>query len=148
MKRSEIFFSVLLVPLDFLMLFLAFLLAYYLRNNGLVFSPEVPHEVGRIIQYGSFGDILPLSQYLHYVLYIIPAMLGIFGLTGLYAMRNTMQWTTRVTRIFLGVCGGLFFILILFFLKNDFFLPRTTVVYAWVFCILFVVAGRFSIRFL
>jgi len=149
MKRSEIFFSVLLVPLDFLMLFLAFLLAYYLRNKGIVFVPaDVPHQVGRIIQYGSLGDILPVSQYVHYVLYIIPAMLCIFALTGLYAMRNTMPWTKRVTRIFIGVCGGLFFILILFFLKNNFFLPRTTVVYAWVFCIVFVVVGRLGVRIL
>ena len=146
MKRSEIFFAVLLVPLDFLMLLLGFVLAYYLRNHGFILTPEVPTEVGRIVRYGVFGDILPFSQYLRYVLYIIPAMLGIFAFTGLYVMRSSMPWPRRVTRIFIGVTGGLFFILLLFFLRNNFFLPRTTVVYAWILCTFFVVCGRLAIR--
>jgi exopolysaccharide biosynthesis polyprenyl glycosylphosphotransferase len=146
MKRSELFFAVLLVPLDFCMLLLGFLLAYYLRDRGFVFLPDVPFQVERIVRYGGLGGILPLSQYVRYVLYIIPAMIGIFGLTGLYAMRSGMPWTKRATRIFIGVTGGLFFILLLFFLRNDFFLPRTTVIYAWILCSFFTIAGRLSIR--
>jgi exopolysaccharide biosynthesis polyprenyl glycosylphosphotransferase len=146
MKRSEIFFAVVLVPLDFCMLLLAFLAAYYLRNHSVIFLPEATGQLGRVLRYGTFGEILPLSQYLKYVLYIIPAMLAIFAATGLYAMRSGMAWTKRITRIFIGVSVGLGFILVLFFLRNDFFLPRATVVYAWVFCTLFVVLGRFAIR--
>lgn len=146
MKRSEIFFATLLPIVDFGMLLLGFLLAYYVRDQGIVFSPDVPGQFARIVRYGEMGDILPLTQYLRYVLYIIPAMIGIFALTGLYAIRNVMPWTQRATRIFIGVSVGLFFILMLFLLRNDFFLPRATVLYAWLFCAVLVLCGRLVVR--
>lgn len=143
MKRSELFFSIAIVPLDFLMLLAGFWLAYKLREQGVLLTPDVP---GQFIQYGSLGDILPLHEYLQYVLYIVPVMLVIFALTGLYATRGALPWSKRIVRIFLGVTVGLFFILFLSLLRNDFFLPRSTVIYAWVFSTVFVVAGRVLIR--
>jgi undecaprenyl-phosphate galactose phosphotransferase len=146
MKRSEIFFSVLQVPLDFLLLLAGFLAAYWLRDSGFVLTPDVPGDLGSVVRYGSLSDILPFSEYLRYVLYIIPVMIGIFGLTGLYAMRGSLPLSKKAIRVFLGVSVGLFFVLLLFLLRNDFFLPRSTVLYAWAFCTLFVLLGRMVIR--
>lgn len=146
MKRSELFFAILMVPLDFLMILAGFLLAYYVRDSGLVLTLTVPGHLGHVVQYGSLGDIMPLVEYLRYVLYIIPAMLLIFAATGLYALRGSMPWTKRITRIFIGTSMGLFFILLLFLFRNSFFLPRATVIYAWIFATLLVIAGRLGIR--
>ncbi len=145
MKRSEIFFSIILVPLDFLMLLAGFSLAYYLRNSGFVITPDLGTDLGSVVNYGINGQILPYENYLRYISYIVPVMLGIFGLTGLYAMRGKLPWGNRILRIFIGVSVGLFFILLLFLLRNDFFLPRSTVLYAWIFCTLFVIAGRLAV---
>lgn len=142
MKRSEIFFSIFLVPFDFLMLLAGFSLAYYLRDSGLVLTPNLSGDLARVVDYGINGQILPFANYLRYILYIAPVMLAIFGLTGLYAMRGKLPWSKRIVRIFIGVSVGLFFILLLFLLRNDFFLPRSTVLYAWIFCTLFVITGR------
>lgn len=146
MKRSEIFFSVLQVPLDFLLLLAGFIAAYALRDAGFVLTPQVPGEFGSVVRYGLASEILPFTDYLRYVLYIIPVMIAIFGLTGLYAMRGSLPLSKKAVRVFLGVSVGLFFVLLLFLLRNDFFLPRSTVLYAWAFCTVFVLSGRVIIR--
>jgi exopolysaccharide biosynthesis polyprenyl glycosylphosphotransferase len=148
MKRSELFFTALLVPLDLVMLLLGFSVAYYLRDTGVTLAPDatLTGQLGRILVPGTLGDILPYREYLRYLTYLIPAMLAVFGLTGLYAMRGSFPWTKRLVRIFLGVSVGLFGILLLFLLRNDFFLPRSTVLYSWLFCTVFVVAGRLSLQ--
>ena len=148
MKRSEIFFAALLPPLDFLMLVGGFIVAYYLRNSGVLFTPDTGTELVRVLHTGSAGDILPFAQFMRYVLYITPAMLIIFGLTGLYAMRGPMPWSKRLVRIFLGVSVGQFFIMLLFLLRNEFFLPRSTVLYAWITCTVFVLFGRLFVRYI
>jgi exopolysaccharide biosynthesis polyprenyl glycosylphosphotransferase len=146
MKRSEIFFSVFQVPLDFFLLLAGFITAYALRDAGFVLTPQVPGDLGSVVRYGSLSEILPLKEYLRYVLYIIPVMIAIFGLTGLYAMRGSLPLAKKAIRVFLGVSVGLFFVLLLFLLRNDFFLPRSTVLYAWAFCTLYVLLGRMCIR--
>lgn len=146
MKRSELFFSVLLIPIDFCMLLAGFALAYYVRGNGYVFSPDIPGQFGRVIRYGVLGEIMPFPAYMHYVLYIVPVMILIFAFTGLYAMRGSFGWWRSLVRVFIGVSVGLFFILLLFLLRQDFFLPRATVLYAWGLCTLSVLFGRVCIR--
>lgn len=125
------------------MLLAGFSAAYFLRDSGVIFSPEVTSQ---LVQYGTAGTILSYGDFVGYVGYIIPAMIAIFGLTGLYAMRGPMPWSKRLVRIFLGVSVGLFFILLLFLLRNDFFLPRSVVLYAWFICTVFVLFGRMAVR--
>jgi exopolysaccharide biosynthesis polyprenyl glycosylphosphotransferase len=146
MKRTELFFTALLVPLDALMLVLAFLVSYYLRDNVTLFSSDAIGSLSSKIQYNSASAIQPFNQYVHYVWYLVPAMLVIFGITGLYGLRRSMRMWERVTRIAIGVSGGLFFILLLFLFKHDFFLPRTTVLYSWLLGIVFVTIGRTLMR--
>lgn len=145
MKRSELAFTALLIPVDALMLFLAFLAAYYLRNNGFLITSEVIGSFSNELQY-SAGAIKPLHDYLRYIWYLVPAMVAIFAWTGLYAVRPPASFGARFLRISMGVSMGLFFILLLFLFKRDFFLPRTMVLYSWVLGILFVTIGRFSVR--
>ncbi|HSI21369.1 MAG TPA: hypothetical protein VLA04_06825, partial [Verrucomicrobiae bacterium] len=146
MKRSELAFTALLVPLDALMLFLAFLAAYYLRDNVTLLSPDVIGGLSSRIQYNPASTIQPYAQYLHYVAYLVPGMVAIFALTGLYSLTRTASFWQRLGKVALGVSVGLFFILLLFLFKRDFFLPRTTVLYSWLFGIVFVMAGRALIR--
>ncbi len=148
MKRSELVFTALLIPLDALMLFAAFVAAYYLRDNFTLLSPGLIGGLSTKLQYNPASQIEPFGQYLHYVWYLIPGMVVIFAISGLYSISRSARFWERLSRIVLGVSVGLFFILLLFLFKRDFFLPRTTVLYSWVLGIIFVTAGRFSVRML
>jgi exopolysaccharide biosynthesis polyprenyl glycosylphosphotransferase len=146
MKRSELFFTSLLVPLDALMLLVAFAAAYYLRDQVVLVSPELIGGLSERIQYFPDSDIQPFNEYLRYVLYLVPGMIGIFALTGLYSVRPSTRFWQRLGKVTLGVSIGLFFILLLFLFQRDFFLPRTTVLYSWVLGIIFVMWGRWIVR--
>jgi exopolysaccharide biosynthesis polyprenyl glycosylphosphotransferase len=146
MKRSEIFFSAILIPLDFLALLAAFSVAYYLRDSVTLVSPEVIGSLTERVQYNPASTILPFGNYLHYVGYIIPAMIAIFAFAGLYSIRSTTPFLRRLMQIVIGVSGGEFFILLLFLLKREFFLPRTTLIYSWILGIVFVTLVRYLVR--
>ena len=146
MKRSEILFSSLLIPLDFLALLVAFALSYYIRDQFLFLSPINVGSLGERLKYTPSATIvLTFDHYLHYLAFIIPAMLVIFSLVGLYTMRSNTSWIQRIARVVIGVSGGEFFILLLFLLKKDFFLPRSTVIYSWILGVIFVLLGRLLI---
>lgn len=148
MKRSELFFTALLIPLDALMLFLAFVAAYFLRDKFTLISPELVGSLSTRLQYNPASVIEPFNQYLHYVWYLVPAMVFIFALSGLYSLSRSTTFWQRLARVAVGVSIGLFFILLLFLFKRDFFLPRTTVLYSWVLGVAFVMLGRAMIRFI
>ena len=81
MKRAELIFTAALVPIDYLMLVLAGLAAYWLRTSTLLadWRPVL------------FGVNLPLEKYLGLVALIGFFMLIIFALTGLY---EKIEWKT------------------------------------------------------
>lgn len=146
MKRSELFFSVLLIPIDFLALSVSFALAYYIRDGANFISPDDISGVAQRINYTGSALQVSYAQYWHYLIFILPVMLGIFALSGLYALRNRRTWLEQLLKIFIGVSVGEFFILILFLLKKTFFLPRATVLYSWLLATVFVFLGRLIIQ--
>lgn len=143
MKRSEITYSVALIPLDVIALIIAFWVAYYIRNSYTLISPEVFGPLADKIQYFPGGEMLPFAKYWRYVTYIIPLMIVVFSFNGLYAIRSSQSWTKRFWQIFLGVSVGEFAILLLFLLKRDFFLPRSIVLYSWLLSIILVYILRY-----
>ena len=150
MKRSEIYYSASLIPLDIMALIFAFLISYFVRNSYTLVSPDVFGSIADKIQYFPGGDVLPFAKYWHYVGYIIPIMVLIFALSGLYAIRSTESWSKRFFQILIGVSVGEFAILLLFLLKKDFFLPRSIIVYSWILSTAMVFVLRYlasSIRF-
>jgi exopolysaccharide biosynthesis polyprenyl glycosylphosphotransferase len=142
MKRSELYFSVARIPLDFLALLAAFFVAYYLRDTYTLITPDTVGLVSDRIAFSASNQIQPFAHYLHYVWYVVPAMLLVFAASGSYAMRSNAPFWKRFANIVFGVSAGEFVILLLFLLKKDFFLPRSTVLYSWVLGILFVTAVR------
>lgn len=146
MKRSEIFFTTILLPLDALALLGAFVLAYHIRDELLIALPSNLSSLAVRLNYTSTELMLSFSDYMHYLWYIIPFMILIFSLVGLYQIRQDFNWWQRLGKITLGVSMGEFFILVLFLLKKNFFLPRSTVVYSWILAILLVGAIHFLIR--
>lgn len=135
-KRSEILFGVLLVPLDFALLIAAGLAAY-----GLRITPWVQK-----LRPALFLPDLPLEEYVGLVVVVSLFVQGVFALLGLYAMRTTRRMFDEFVRVAAGVTIGIMGVIIAIFLRAELFQSRFLVIGAWFLGIVFVVAGRYIAR--
>jgi exopolysaccharide biosynthesis polyprenyl glycosylphosphotransferase len=136
MKRSELFFSFLLVPLDYLMIILAALTAYYIRFS----------ENFRGLRPAIFN--LPLNGYLRAVFLIGIFWLVIFAFSGLYSINSARKLFKEIYRIILACSTGLMLIVILIFLRRELFDSRFIVLAAWGLAIFYISLSRIAVRYL
>ena len=134
MKKSELVFTAILVPLDFLMLVLASLAAYFLR-----FNPSIV-EIRPVI----FD--LQLKYYLTIVFFVAISWILIFAISGLYSIKLNRRLIDQFYKIFTGCSGGMMLILIVIFFSRELFSSRFIVLAGWIFSIIFVFIGRILIR--
>ena len=82
MKRSEIIFGIIRIPIDLCMTILAFLTAYYLRmTDALYFLFGAPT-----------GDIEPLNIYFKFAVFAVFILLAIFAFEGMYSLKSTFRF--------------------------------------------------------
>lgn len=136
MKRSELFFSFLLVPLDFLMLIVAAVLAYYIR-----FAEPVIKIRPAVFE-------LNFYDYLQAVLIISAICIFIFALSGLYAIRGNKKIVSEFYKVIMACSTGLMVVVVLIFLRRELFDSRFIVLMAWILSIFFVTLSRVFIRIL
>lgn len=136
MKRSELFFAALLVPIDFAALLLAGSLAYHLRTSPYVQS----------VRPAVFVLDFPYLDYLRFLSILSILILLIFALQGLYTMKATRRLFDEFTRIFAGISIGFMAIIIYIFLTAELFQSRFILLAAYALAILFVSMGRWLVR--
>ena len=136
MKKSELFFNVLLVPIDFLMIFLAGILAYSLR-----FSTEL--SLLRPIVFD-----LPLSNFMEIVFAVSPIFIISFALLGLYNNNGVRKPWKEIFHIIVAVSSGFMFLIFITFMQREMFSSRFIFFAGWIFAILTVVFGRIILRFI
>jgi len=119
-----------LVVLDILMLGLAFRLAYYLRFelNFILFFQNLEPE---------------LAFYQIVATFLIPGLLVIFLLLGLYDREKLLGGTKEYSMVFNGLTYGMMLIIAIGFLDPEFILARAWLLLAWIFSFLFTAGGRF-----
>lgn len=129
MKKIELFFSFILVPIDFILLVLAGISAYYIRFSD------------------SFVDIrpiifnLPFNRYLKIVLFVASLWIIIFALSSLYSNR-IKRLSHKIYRVFLACSAGFALVSIIIFFKRELFDSRFIVLMAWFLSIIYVSLGR------
>jgi exopolysaccharide biosynthesis polyprenyl glycosylphosphotransferase len=136
MKRSELFFGAVLVPLDALALLLAGAFAYHLRT-----SPYIQRVRPAVFQLD-----LPFAQYMQLVGFVTVIVIIIFALEGLYSMRVTRRAFDEFTQIFSGISIGVMLIIVAIFLRAELFHSRFIVLAAYLFAVMLVTFSRFVIR--
>lgn len=131
MKRSELLFIAILVPLDIAMIFSAAMLTYYVRfNTG--FSELRPE--GHIIDFTLFWKV---------VLFLLPLFLVIFALNGLYNTKELRSNIDEIFSVFLSVSTAFIAIIALIFLRRELFLSsRFIVLGSLASSVIFVSIGR------
>jgi exopolysaccharide biosynthesis polyprenyl glycosylphosphotransferase len=131
MKKAELIFSAILVPLDYLMLVGAALLAYSLR----FYANFIPGEYTQI----------PLTQFMGVLLLTAAVWLVIFAFGGLYSVRGQRRIVEEVRRVFFACSTGLMGIIILFFFNRDLFASRFIILASYIFAVFFVSFARICI---
>lgn len=122
-----------LVVLDFLMLGLAFRMAYTIR-----------FELGFQL---FFQNLEPeLDFYQNVSTFLIPALLLIFMLQGMYDREKLLGGTKEYSMVFNGLTFGMMLVIAVGFLDPDFILARAWLLMAWIFSFILVAGGRFWMR--
>ncbi|MCX6798224.1 MAG: hypothetical protein NTX66_03385, partial [Candidatus Falkowbacteria bacterium] len=136
MKKTELFFSFLFIPVDFVMIILAGLSAYYLRFSDL--STGI-----RPIIFN-----LPFPTFFKSLLIIAILWLVIFIGSGLYRIKSARKLAQELARIFLAVSTGLALVVILIFFRRELFDSRFIVLAGYLFTIIYVSLAHAFIRWL
>lgn len=136
MKRSELFFSFLLVPLDFLMIVLAGVSAYRIRLAHFV------------------TDIRPVvfdlqfQPYFRMVLLVALLWLIVFAFSGLYNINSSRKLVKEFYKVVLACSTGFMLVVILIFVRAELFNSRFIILAAWIFAILYITFARILVRWL
>jgi exopolysaccharide biosynthesis polyprenyl glycosylphosphotransferase len=134
MKKSELFFTAVLVPLDFLMICAAAGFAYFLRFTR--FAKEI-----RPVKF----DLL-FFDYMALTVFVAAGALIIFAFLGLYNIYRKQKVLRDLSTIFVGVSTTVAAISFYVFLRAELFSSRFLVIATWTFAIIFVFCGRFFLR--
>ncbi len=133
MKRIDLFFLGILVPLDYLALLAAALSSYALRY-------------GPFSQYLATTQTISASEYMASASFFAFIFLLIFAAAGLYAPRIRRRLAGEFPRILLATSTGIAIVIVAIFFQREYFASRFIVLAAWGFAILYVFAGRTLVR--
>ncbi len=133
MKRSELAFTLLLVPVDFFALIAAASAAFFLRF------------------YPAFTAIRPVifdlryEQYLTIATPITLVWILVFALTGLYTT-NRKRIASELSRVFLACSASMAIVFAMIFFSRELFESRFIAIAAWGLSIVFVAGARLVVR--
>lgn len=133
MKRFSLVFTGLRLPLDYLTLFFAGLLAYALRFL----------EIFTSVRPVTFD--LSLGEYIRILLPLLFVVIPIFALSGLYTSRR-IPILAELTRITLAVSTAVAVVLAIAFFSRELFDSRFIFVSAWALAIIFIAIERLALR--
>ncbi|MBI4272271.1 sugar transferase [Candidatus Uhrbacteria bacterium] len=132
MKRSDLFFAAILVPIDFLLLVAAGFAAYFLRFGALQDIQPVIYQI-------------PFFTYMRYVFGVSIFAIGIFASTGLYHFGH-YRIQNEIPKIFTACSTSIMLVIVFIFFIKELFTSRFIVLAAWFLCIAFVATGRLILR--
>ena len=134
MKKSELFFNAIQVPIDFGMIVLAAITAFAIRN------------VPSVIQLKPLLYSFPFNIYLRVVMMVAPLFLIIYAFEGLYDIRVTRKFWREVLKIFGATSIGLMIIIVAIFLKREWFSSRFIILAAWFLASTYTVLARYLLQ--
>ena len=135
MKKGELVFSALLLPVDFAMLLAAGIATYFLRTRILsAFRPVL------------FQFNLPFDRYFILVLAVSLLFIASYAISGLYNLRSTRSVIREFSRVVVASSAGIMAVIVYIFLQQQLFNSRFLVLGAWVLAVIFVSTGRLMMR--
>lgn len=136
MKRSEIFFNAILVPIDFIFIVVSALLAYYLRFHPLITEQK---------------PVLYKTVFLNYMsstFLVAGFVVLVFAFEGLYSMKTTRSKLQEVYKIFSATSTALLILIIALFLNREYFSSRFVILASWTFAIISTSLARIMVGYI
>ncbi|MBL4694310.1 sugar transferase [Candidatus Gracilibacteria bacterium] len=133
MKRFEIFFGIIKIPVDFLMTVLAFLTAYNLRL--LTDSSGYIKEI-------DFSVLPTQKEYLIFSLYSAIALIVIFALGKMYSLLITNKFAQEAKKPTALALIWIMATITYFYFTRTFPFSRLAMAYSWLLTMLFIITGR------
>ena len=132
MKKADFITNIVLVPLDFILLALAGISAYYLRfSESVVEIRPVFYE-------------MPFADYLALVVRVAVFAVIVFAITGFYKMDNK-KLARELPRIISGVSTVFVILILAIFMQRELFSSRFVIILAWALSILYLFVIRIVI---
>lgn len=135
MKKLELTFAAILLPLDYLALLVAGTLAYFLRFESFVADIR---PVIFEMSYREFFKILAL---------VALAWLAVFALNGLYSLKRH-SLLRDFSRIFVGSSAATLIIVVAFFFNFQFFSSRLIILTSWLLSLIIVFLERLIVHYI
>ncbi|MBU1037355.1 sugar transferase [Patescibacteria group bacterium] len=135
MKKLELFFTVLLVPLDYLALLLAGSIAYFLRFESFV------TEIRPVIFEMSY------EQFFKVILWVAFAWLLSLAFNGLYSTKRR-SIIRDISKIFVACSIATLIIVVAFFFNFQLFSSRLIILTSWLLSIFLISLERIIIHYL
>ncbi|MBI4363698.1 MAG: sugar transferase [Candidatus Doudnabacteria bacterium] len=132
MKRSELLFNLISILVDFLMVMLSGIAAFYFRFRL---------EEVRPILYN-----LQIADYLRVLFLVSPLIILLLAAAGLYNLKGTRRLAHELYKIVLAISSGLLLVVILFFFNQTVFPSRLIILLSWALAIVLVSIGRVLLR--
>jgi len=133
MRRNQLTFAVILLPLDYLALLAAAITAYRLRFETFVgIRPAI--------------SLIAYSEFLAAAALIALGYLAIFALTGLYTIERPRRILEESVKVVSACTLGVMGLIILVFFRGELFTSRFVVLAAWLISIAYVIVERLLVR--
>ncbi|HJV32489.1 MAG TPA: sugar transferase [Patescibacteria group bacterium] len=133
MRRNQLTFAVILLPLDYLALLAAAVTAYRLRFETLAgFRPAI--------------SLIAYHEYLAAAATLALGYLAIFALTGLYAIERPRRIVEETVKVISACTLGVMGLIILIFFRGELFASRFVILAAWLLSFLYVIVERLLVR--
>lgn len=134
MKRSELFFSAIQIPVDFIMVVLAAVSAFAIRN-----FPQIIILKPKLYEF-------PFPVYFKLVLVVAPVFILVYALEGLYRIKTTRKFWQEVFKVFIASSLVLMIIIIAIFLQRTWFSSRFIILAGWMLIVVYVSIARFVLN--
>jgi len=138
MKRFQIFFSIIKVPMDFAMTVLGFITAYQLR---LITDPI--DGIAKPIDYSALPSE---NEYFIFAVWAALALIIIFAINKMYLIKSTSKFSQEITKTILSCGLWIMAIITYFFFTRTLPFSRLAIFYSWSFSFILIITGRFLIK--
>lgn len=148
MKRSDLFFNALAIPLDYLAVLASFLLAYLVRVN---YPQLIPSwwlgPVADTLSYEPELQLYTLNSYLPSIFWLSAGMIVTFILTGLYRARRFTNTAEMSAQILKSVGATFLLLLLVSFVRGNTILPRLVILFTLVISVAALFFTRWLVHF-
>lgn len=132
MRRFALFFLFIKLPLDYLAVVAAGFAAYSIR-------------FGTLAEWRSAQALIPFDQFSTLIFALAGLWIVAFAWAGLYRARRSRA-VDEFVRIFMAASAAIMAVVILIFLRREFFASRFIVLAAWGLSVVFVIVERIIVR--